>query len=119
MRARKTSKPTVKRRQQMGATIAATKQPVDELKELSQPQQRAEVRQAFLKKKKLKGGNLLSDGKSLWSYGWWEVARWVRGQVIIRSGKGYSRTTERKHRRALPGTLAKKETPRLQAKMNL
>jgi hypothetical protein len=82
-------------------------------------QERAEVKQAFLRKKKLRGGHLYSDGKSLWSYGWWEVARWVRGQVIIRNGRAYSRTTERKHLRGLPGTLAGTETPVAQAKMNL
>jgi len=103
----------------MGASIPATKHQGDELKKLSQPRQRAEVRQAFLQKKKLRGGNLYSDGRSLWSYGWWEVARWVRGRVIIRNGRGYSRTTERKHRRGLTGTLAKTETPVQQAKMNL
>ena len=88
-----------------------------EKKKLSQ--ERAEVKQAFLRKKKLKGGNLYSDGKSLWSYGWWEVARWVRGQVIVRKGRAYSRTTELKHRRWLVGTPAKTETPMEQAKMNL
>jgi hypothetical protein len=82
-------------------------------------QQRAEVKQAFLRRSKLRGHNLYSDGKSLWSYGWWEVARWVRGRIIIRKGRAYSRTTERKHRRGLPGTLAKTETPMEQAKMNL
>lgn len=82
-------------------------------------QQRAEVKQAFLQKKKLRAGNLYSDGKSLWSYGWWEVARWVRGRVVIRKGRAYSRTTELKHRRKLPGTPAKIETPMEQARMNL
>jgi hypothetical protein len=82
-------------------------------------QLRFEVRQAFLKKKSLRGGNLYSDGKSLWSYGWWEIARWVRGQVILRNGRAFSRTTERKHRRGLPGTLARTETPMQQPTMNL
>lgn len=82
-------------------------------------QERAEVKQAFLQRKKLRGHNLHSDGKSLWSYGWWEVARWVRGRVIIRMGRAYSRTTELRHRRRLPGTLAKTETPMEQARMNL
>ena len=82
-------------------------------------QERAEVKQAFLQRKKLKGRNLHSDGKSLWSYGWWEVARWVRGRVIIRVGRAYSRTTELRHRRRLPGTPAKTETPMEQATMNL
>jgi hypothetical protein len=83
------------------------------------PQLRAEVRQAFLKRKALQGGNLYSDGTSLWSYGWWEMARWVRGKVILRKGPSYSRTTERKHRRAVPGMPAKTETPAEQARMNL
>lgn len=82
-------------------------------------QERAEVKQAFLQRKKLRGRNLYSDGKSLWSYGWWEVARWVRGRVIIRVGRAYSRTTELRHRRRLPGTPAKTETPMEQARMNL
>lgn len=118
MRAKKTSKPTVKRRSKLSAISPDTKRKVEEKKK-SQPQQRAEVRQAFFQRKKLTGGNLYSDGKSLWSYGWWEVARWVRGQVIIRNGRAYSRTTERKHRRHLVGTLARTETPVQQAKMNL
>jgi len=82
-------------------------------------QERAEVKQAFLQRRKQRGRNLHSDGKSLWSYGWWEVARWVRGRVIIRVGRAYSRTTELRHRRRLPGTPAKTETPMEQARMNI
>lgn len=117
MQAKKTSKQTVKREQQKGATAPETKQKVEEKKK--RWQERAEVKQAFLHKKKLRGRNIHSDGKSLWSYGWWEVARWVRGRVIIRKGRAYSRTTELKHRRKLPGTPATTETPMEQPRMNL
>jgi hypothetical protein len=83
------------------------------------PPKNDEVKKAFLKKKKLKGTALTSDGTSLWSYGWWEIARWVKGRVILRSGRSYSRTTEVRHRRGVPGALAKKESPKEQGAMNL
>jgi hypothetical protein len=78
-----------------------------------------EVKQAFYRKEKLKRPTLTSDGISLWSYGWWEIARWVRGKVIIRKGPSYSRTTEVHHRRGLAGKPAKQETPKQQGPMNL
>jgi hypothetical protein len=78
-----------------------------------------QVKEAFLHKKELKGASLTSDGKSLWSYGWWEIARWVKGKIVVRKGKSYSRTTEIFHRRGVPGVPAKQESPKDQAIMNL
>jgi len=37
--------------------------------------------------------NIFSNGTSLWSYGWWEMARWVNGEVVVRTGKRFSPTT--------------------------
>lgn len=78
-----------------------------------------QVIDAFYHKKSLKSASLRSDGVSLFSYGWWEMARWVNGKVILRNGRSYSRTTEVLHRRRLRGTPAKRETPRDQAEMNI
>jgi hypothetical protein len=78
-----------------------------------------EVINAFYRKKELRNKNLKSDGTSLWSYGWWEMARWVKGKVVLRNGPSYSRTTEVLHRRGLKGKPAKQATPREQAEMNV
>lgn len=78
-----------------------------------------DVIDAFYRKEKLRNPSLKSDGKSLFSYGWWEMARWVRGKVILRNGRSYSRTTEIRHRRGLKGTPATKETLWDRPEMNL
>jgi len=49
---------------------------------------------AFLAGRSAKASNLHSDGTSLWSYGWWELARWHNGVVVVRNGGGYSQSTK-------------------------
>ena len=78
-----------------------------------------EVKEAFAKGRVLKAANLLSTGTSLYSYGWWEIARWVDGQVITRNGRSYSNTTATKHRSGVWGEQAVAETPVNQGPMNL
>jgi hypothetical protein len=78
-----------------------------------------EVIDAFYRKKELRNKNLKSGGTSLWSYEWWEMARGVKGKVILRNGLSYSRTTEVLHRRGLKGKPAKQTAPREQAEMNV
>lgn len=68
--------------------------------------------------------HLVSDGVSLWSYGWWEVARWVNGVCILRKGTSYSTTTASKHRSGLSWVIrdmidASEETPRGSGSMQL
>lgn len=78
-----------------------------------------QVKQAFQDRKPGHSTNLLSDGTSLWSYGWWEVARWIGDEIVVRRGSAYSTTTATKHRSGVVGTLAAVETPRAQACMNV
>lgn len=67
--------------------------------------------------------NLKSDGTSLWSYGWWEIARWVGDQIVVRAGDSYSVTTAGKHRKVWPDgdriVNANVETPVNQGEMNI
>jgi hypothetical protein len=77
------------------------------------------VKDAFYLKQKLANKNLKTDGNSLWSYGWWEIARWVRGEVVLRTGPPYSHTTLIFHMKGLKGIPAKKQTPMSQANMNV
>lgn len=53
----------------------------------------SQVVRAFLKQQSAKTQHLHSDGGSLWSYGWWEMARWVDGELIVRKGCAYSPST--------------------------
>ena len=74
--------------------------------------------------------NIHSDGTSLWSWGWWEMARWVDGVLVIRQGKRYSSLTG-KQMGLLIGAVrpelhidpewcyAFEETPKRQALMNV
>jgi hypothetical protein len=78
-----------------------------------------QVKTAFRKRKPGRSKNLISTGESLLSYGWWEVARWRRGEIVIRRGKSYSQTTATKHRSGIYGKLQLQETARDQALMEL
>lgn len=78
-----------------------------------------QVKEAFYKKEALQSRNLYSDGKSLWSYGWWEIARWVKGEIILRHGLPYSHSTHVFHQKGLRGKLAKHGTPKDQGVMNI
>ena len=79
----------------------------------------SQVVEAFRKQEVAQTQHLSSDGVSLWSYDWWEVARWVDGQIVCRWGKSYSLTTT-KHGGLLNGSIfAKCETPRQQGEMCL
>ena len=49
-----------------------------------------QVKQAFMDQKRGSAANLTSDGTSIWSYGWWEIARWVDGSIIARKGPSYA-----------------------------
>ena len=53
----------------------------------------SDVVKAFLAGQPAHVQSLVSTGTSLFSYGWWEMARHVDGKVIKRTGKSYSVTT--------------------------
>jgi len=78
-----------------------------------------QVGKAFRDRERGHSTNLMSDGTSIWSYGWWEIARWVNGKIITRKGKPYSMTTATKHRPQVYGIEALSETPVNQSSMNL
>lgn len=78
-----------------------------------------QVKQAFMERRSGHSQNLVSTGESLLSYGWWQVAKWVDGRIVVRNGKSYSRTTASKHRSGVAGERAKVETPVHQAEMNV
>lgn len=68
---------------------------------------------------------LASDGVSLWSYGWWEMARWLDtpvGPVCIRRvGKSFGITTAKQMSgiEARPSYPASEETSKYSATMQL
>jgi len=78
-----------------------------------------DVKFAFRQGGRASSANLQSDGVSLWSYGWWEIARHVNGAIITRKGSSYSTTTATKHRPGVYGVEAEQETPGSQGVMNL
>lgn len=61
---------------------------------------------ALGRKESCNAGNVTSDGRSLWSYGWWEMAVWIRDTrdgstyVLVRAGRGYSPSTSCQFSRA-------------------
>ena len=66
--------------------------------------------------------NVTSDGTSLWSYGWWEMARWMNGEVVVRNGKRFSPTTVKQMsllERTVKCPRPSKATPSDQARMNV
>lgn len=77
--------------------------------------------QALKAHKALKAGNVSSDGVSLWSYGWWEMARWIDGELIARQGPSYSQSTSCQQTRCRLWELtpAQSQTPRRQGPMEL
>lgn len=77
--------------------------------------------QAFLNHKPKKAGNVESTGEVLLSYGWWEMARWHDGQVIVRTGSSYSKSTQCQRTRLglYRWTQATNPTPSRQASMEL
>lgn len=77
-----------------------------------------DVKQAFTERIPGRTTNLMSDGTSLWSYGWWEIARWVDGEAVLRLGPAFSMTTAH-HRSGVAGTRAATYTPRGQANLNV
>jgi len=70
-----------------------------------------QVKQAFMRGESGRSTNLVSTGEVLLSYGWWEVARWVNGSIILRNGPAYSMTTATKHRSGVLGVRAIAITP--------
>lgn len=78
-----------------------------------------EVKQAFQDGKPAASANLVSTGEKLLSYGWWEVARWIDGRIVLRKGASYSPTTATKHRPGIVGERATVETPAQQGEMNV
>lgn len=71
--------------------------------------------------KPYKQGNVTSDGTSLWSYGWWELARWVDDRIVVRSGIPYSPSTKQQFSRASLYRFEQSTvpTPRKQATLEL
>jgi len=80
----------------------------------------SQVAQAFKDGKVAQNHGMLSTGESLLSYGWWQFAKWVDGEIIIRKGRSYSTTTATKHRPQVYGygREASEETPVNQPHMN-
>lgn len=78
-----------------------------------------QVKQAFMKHKAGNAENLISTGIALLSYGWWEVAKWVDSEIVVRNERSYSRTTASKHRSGVYGRKASRETPVTQGEMKL
>lgn len=77
-----------------------------------------DVKAAFVAGREARTTNLHSTGTALWSYEWWEVARWVDGVIVERSGPSYSPTTTRHrnlamaaHRAGIPLAGAIDQTP--------
>jgi hypothetical protein len=80
----------------------------------------ADVAAAFLAQRPAHTANLRTDGVSIQSYGWWEFARWVNGDIVKRVGRSYSITTAGKHRNQVwAGADASTSTPVDQGRMNL
>lgn len=57
-----------------------------------------DVINAFLNRKSLRAANLSSDGESLWSYNWWQLAthaptRTLAPTIIVRNGPAFSQST--------------------------
>lgn len=77
--------------------------------------------QAFLEHRTKKAGNVQSTGETLLSYGWWELARWHNGQIIVRTGPSYSKSTQCQRTRLglYRWTQSPIPTPVRQAHMNL
>ena len=80
-----------------------------------------DVVQAFLSGKPANVKSLVSTGDRLLSCGYWEVARWIDGKIVKRTGASYSQTTAC-HRGLVYGSkvqAASVETPVDQSTMNL
>lgn len=77
-----------------------------------------QVKRAFMEGRYGKATNLLSTGLALLSYGWWEVARWIDGEIVTRRGRSCSQTTARRHRSGVHGRQASVDTPVSQGEMN-
>ena len=52
-----------------------------------------EVAEAWSFGKSAKAKNLYSDGRSLWSYEWYEIARRINSRIVLLRSDKYSRTT--------------------------
>lgn len=78
-----------------------------------------QVKSAFRRQLKGRSKNMSTDGTSLWSYMWWEIARWVDGEIIVRNGTSYSMTTASKHRPGVVGTKATLQTEAYKGVMEL
>jgi len=79
----------------------------------------SQVKLAFANQQPGSSSNLSTDGRSIKSYHWWEIARWIDGVIVTRKGKAYSMTTASKHRPGVYGVEAANQTPTGQADMNL
>lgn len=77
-----------------------------------------DVKRAFLERRPAETKNLISTGEKLLSYGWYEIARWVGAEIVIRNGRAYSPTTS-KHRSGLRGLVARNPTDKHQGGMNI
>lgn len=76
--------------------------------------------QAFLEHKSRKVGNVQSTGETLLSYGWWELARWHNGSILVRTGPSYSQSTacQRSRLGLYRWQASPVETPAYQSYMN-
>lgn len=60
-----------------------------------------DVINAFLNRKPLRSTNLSSDGQSLWSYGWWQIAchksadNTTPPTIVVRKGPAFSHVAAR------------------------
>lgn len=61
-----------------------------------------QVIERFLDHKSGRASNLSSDGVSLWSYEWWQMAQWTHADathpdnvLVVRQGPSYSSSTTR------------------------
>lgn len=59
------------------------------------------VAQAFLARREFWVSNLYTDGTTLRSYRWYDLAQWEGDVIVLRKGPLYSMTTKSKHWNAL------------------
>lgn len=92
-----------------------------------------QVAKAFIKGKAAKATNLSTDGETVVSYGWYQIAKrkCFEGvcNIILRAGKMYSTTTAKQRSTITRAAIvegeadslfnAPTETPKIQAEMNI
>lgn len=84
-----------------------------------------QVLESFVRQQKAETTNLSTDGVVLLSYNWYQIAKWVEGEAIIRSGASYSRTTAKQRSQLISAfirarvgyRISSEETPGNERKM--